>query len=182
MENNKKKYLTGEILRFIVTGIAATVVDFLVSYLVASFLPDSMGVWKEVVYTAAGFTVSLVVNYVMSAFWVYKDVDKSVNKKSPKNIALFVAFSLVGLALGIGIMIGFRAIDDYGLHVGFENWLKFITDSKNYSFSFWAFFWAVIFFGTKTLIVLTWNYLSRKFFIFKTPEMVNKEKEDKVEE
>lgn len=179
---NKKKYLTGEILRFLVTGIVATVIDFLVSYLVASFLPDTMGIWKEVVYTAAGFTVSLVVNYVMSAFWVYKDVDKSVDKKSPKNIALFVAFSLVGLALGIGIMIGFRAIDDYGLHVGFENWLKFITDSKNYSFSFWAFFWAVIFFGTKTLIVLTWNYLSRKFFIFKTPEMVNKEHEEKPEE
>lgn len=179
MENSKKKYLTGEILRFIVTGIAATIVDFLVGYLVAALLPNTMDdFWKTVIYTAAGFSVSLVVNYIMSAFWVYKDVDKSVNKKSPKNMALFLAFSLVGLILGIAIMYGFKAIDKYALDVGFENWLKFITDSKNYNFSFWAFFWAIIFFGTKTLIVLTWNYLSRKFFIFKTPEMVNKEKQE----
>ena len=175
MENSKKKYLTGEILRFIVTGVAATIVDFLVSYLVASFLPDTMGVWKEVVYTAAGFVVSLAINYILSAFWVYKDVDKNVNKKSPKNIALFTLFSVVGLAIGIGMMIGFRAIDENGLKVGFENWLKFITDSKNYDFSFWAFFWAVIFFGTKTLVVLIWNYLTRKFFIFKAPKNESKE-------
>lgn len=175
MEN--KKYLTGEILRFIVTGVVATIIDFLVSFLVASFLPDSMGIWKEVVYTACGFIVSLVVNYLLSAFWVYKNVDKSVNKKSPKNIALFIAFSVVGLFIGIGMMIGFEAIDKHALNVGFENWLKFITDGKNYDFSFWAFFWAVIFFGSKTIVVLVWNYLTRKFFIFKSPK--NKENTDK---
>lgn len=169
MEN--KKYLSGEILRFIATGVAATLIDFLVSYIVASFLPDSMGIWKEVVYTACGFAVSLVANYLLSAFWVYKNVDKSVNKKSPKNILLFIGFSVIGLFIGIGMMVGFRAIDEHELHVGFENWLKFITDSKNYDFSFWAFFWAVLFFGAKTIVVLAWNYLTRKFFIFKSPKI-----------
>lgn len=165
-----KKYLRGEIIRFIISGAVATIIDFLVSYLVASFLPDSIGVWKEVIYTTCGFIVSLVVNYLLSAFWVYKNVDKSVNKKSPKNIALFVGLSAVGLFIGIGMMIAFRAIDEHGLHSGFENWLKFITDSKNYSFSSKSFGWAILFFGTKTLVVLTWNYLSRKFFIFKAPK------------
>ena len=165
-----KKYLKGEIIRFIISGAAATIIDFLVSYLVASFLPDSIGVWKEVIYTTCGFIVSLVVNYLLSAFWVYKNVDKSVNKKSPKNIALFTALSAVGLFIGIGMMIAFRAIDEHGLQSGFENWLKFITDSKNYSFSSKSFWWAILFFGTKTLVVLTWNYLSRKFFIFKAPK------------
>lgn len=165
-----KKYLRGEIIRFIISGAAATIIDFLVSYLVASFLPDSIGVWKEVIYTTCGFIVSLVVNYLLSAFWVYKNVDKSVNKKSPKNIALFIALSAVGLFIGIGMMIAFRAIDEYSLQSGFENWLKFITDSKNYSFSSKSFWWAILFFGTKTLVVLTWNYLSRKFFIFKAPK------------
>ncbi|MCR5332473.1 MAG: GtrA family protein [Bacilli bacterium] len=171
--DEKKKYLTGEIIRFIITGVIATLVDFLVSYLVASFLPDSIGVWKEVIYTAAGFIVSLVINYFLSAYWVYKNVDKSVDKKSFKNIALFVGLSCVGLALGIGIMIGFKAIDTHALHSNFEDWLKFIVDNKNYSFSAKSFWWAILFFGFKTLVVLAWNYLSRKFFIFKSPKEEN---------
>ena len=166
----KKKYLTGEIIRFVITGVVATLIDFLVSYLVASFLPESMGIWKEVVYTTAGFLASLVVNYFLSAFWVYKRVDKSVDKKSPKNIVLFIGLSVVGLAIGTGMMIGFKAIDKHALHSGFEDWLKFITDSKNNDFSAKAFWWAILFFGSKTLVVLAWNYLSRKFFIFKSPK------------
>ncbi len=166
--NLKEKGLAGEILRFIVTGGVATVVDFLVSYLVASVLPDSIGVWKEIIYTAAGFAVGVVVNYVLSVFWVYKNVDENVNVRSTKNKLLFLALSLIGLGIGIAIMIGFDALDQGVIHSDFENWLGFIT--KGNEFSFKSFGWAVLFFGFKTLVVLIWNYLSRKKLIFKSKD------------
>ena len=162
--NLKEKGLGGEILRFIVTGGIATVIDFLVSYLVASFLPDSIGVWKEVIYTACGFAVSLVANYILSVVWVFKNVDENVNPKSKQNIALFVGLAVVGLALGIAIMIGFRAFDDAVVHSNFESWLDFVTKGKPFEFK--AFGFAILFFGIKTLIVLFWNYISRKKLIF----------------
>lgn len=166
--NLKEKGLGKEILRFIVTGGVATVVDFVVSYLVASLLPASMGVWKEVVYTAAGFAVGVVVNYFLSVFWVYKNVDENINVRSTKNKILFLVLSLIGLGIGIAIMIGFDALDQNVIHADFENWLGFIT--KGNAFSFKSFAWAVLFFGFKTLVVLIWNYLSRKKLIFKSKD------------
>lgn len=166
--NLKEKGLGGEILRFVVTGGVATIIDFLVSYLVASFLPDSIGVWKEVIYTAAGFAVSLIANYVLSVIWVFKNVDESVNPKSSKNVLLFIGLSAVGLGLGIAIMIGFDAFDEAVVHSDFESWLEFITRGKEFSFK--AFGFAVLFFGFKTLVVLVWNYLSRKKLIFKSKD------------
>lgn len=162
-----KKYITGEIIRFIITGIAATAVDFLTFSLIALAIPDSIGLWKEVICSACGFIVSLVVNYLLSAFWVYQHADKSIDKKSPKVLLLFTLFSLIGLFIGIGIMAGFGALDERFIHSDFVNWLKFITD-KSFEFSMKAFWFAIFFYGVKTLVVLTWNYLSRKFFIFKS--------------
>jgi len=166
--NIHEKGLGKEILRFIATGVIATAIDFIVSYVIASFLPDSMGAWKEVVYTACGFIVSLVINYFLSAFWVYKNVDETVNTKSFGNIMLFIGLSCVGLGLGIGIMIGFKALDANVIHSNFESWLDFIFKGKTFSFK--AFGFAVLFFGIKTLIVLAWNYLSRKKLIFKSKD------------
>ena len=166
--NLKEKGIWGEILRFLITGGIATVFDFAVCYLVASFLPDSIGVWKEVIYTAAGFAVGVVINYVLSVIWVYKNVDEKVNVKSTRNKLLFLGLSLIGLGIGIAIMIGFDAFDQTVIHSDFENWLGFIT--KGNPFSFKAFIWAILFFGFKTLIVLIWNYLSRKKLIFKSKD------------
>ena len=165
----KEKGIWGEILRFVVTGGVATIIDFIVGYLVAALLPDAWGIWKTITYTAAGFIVSLVANYLLSLFWVYKNVDKKAETKSFKAIALFVGLSVVGLLLGIGINAAFVALDNAVIHVDFQNWLKFITD-KSYSFNAPQFFWALLFFVVKTLIVLVWNYISRKKLIFKSPK------------
>lgn len=166
--NLKEKGIWGEILRFAVSGGIATVFDFAVCYLVASFLPNSIGAWKEVIYTAAGFAVGVVINYFLSVIWVYKNVDETVNVKSTKNKLLFLGLSVIGLGIGIAIMIGFDALDQAAIHSDFENWLGFIT--KGMPFSFASFGWAVLFFGFKTLIVLIWNYLSRKKLIFKSKD------------
>lgn len=170
----KEKGIWGEILRFVITGGVATIIDFAVSSVVAAFLPaanpnTAWDFWRTVIFTAAGFIVSLIVNYLLSLFWVYKNVDKSAKTKSFKAIALFVGLSAIGLGLGIGINYAFIALDNAALHVNFEDWLKFISD-KSYSFNAPQFFWALLFFALKTLIVLIWNYVSRKKLIFKSPK------------
>lgn len=172
----KNKSIPWEIVRFIITGVVATIVDFGVSSLIALPIPDSWGVWETVICTAAGFLVSLVVNWVLSTFWVYKNVDESVNAKSTKNVLLFTLFSLIGLGIGLGIMAIFTLIGNNCLHVDFMNWLEFLKDSSK-PFDFWKFFWFCLFFGIKTLIVLFWNYISRKKFIYKSPEDIAKSKE-----
>lgn len=174
---DKNKSLSLEIVRFIITGVVATLIDFGVSSLVAALVPETIGIWRQVIYTTCGFVVSLVVNYLLSTYWVYKNVDKSVDAKSPKNILLFTIFSIVGLLIGIGMMYGFDAIDKYCLKSHFEDWFKFVTDSSNYKFSFMALLWFCIFFGSKTLVTLFWNYITRKKFIYKSPEDVSKQNE-----
>lgn len=182
MKNNsmfKEKGIWGEIIRFIITGGIATVIDFAVNSVVAALLPGAdpktaWDFWRTVIFTASGFIVSLVVNYLLSLFWVYKNVDKNAKTKSFKTVALFVGLSAVGLGIGIGITYAFVNLDDAVLHVNFKDWLKFISD-KSYSFNAPQFFWALLFFTVKTLIVLSWNYVSRKKLIFKSPKSVEDE-------
>lgn len=171
----KEKGIWKEILRFIVTGGVATIIDFAVSYLVGAILPDSLGLWKTIIYTAAGFIVSLIVNYVLSLFWVYKNVDEKADTKSWKAMLLFVGLSCVGLGIGIGINAGFEALDNAIIHVDFQNWLQFIFGKAEFNLK--QFFFAVLFFGVKTLVVLCWNYISRKKLIFKSPEVSETEDE-----
>ena len=170
---NKNKSISREIIRFIITGVIATLVDLGISSLIAIFLPDTIGIWEEVTCTTCGFLISLIVNWILSTYWVYKNVGDSVNTKSSKNIALFVLFSIIGLGLGLGLMAGFGALDDYVIHADFINWAAFLTD-KEKTFTFMPLFWFCLFFGIKTLVVMFWNYISRKKWIYKSPETISK--------
>lgn len=170
------KKLYGEILRFLVVGVIATIADYGVYSLVGWCLSGAnLESWIETtICTAAGFIVGLIVNYLFSIFWVYKDVDENFNKKSAKTIILFTIFSVIGLLLGTGLMEGFNQI---GILMGIDinQWAVGMFTSD---WSFLTFFMFTLFFGIKTLIVMVWNYVSRKIFIFKPKILsrINKEK------
>ena len=160
-KNSLNSKSTGmEIIRFIITGIICTLVDFAVVSLVSGLIPSvTINIYfKNAIATLAGFAVSVALNYVLSAFWVYRNVDKSVNKKGPKEILLFILFALVGLLIGIGIVELFVLLDSHTLNLNFQSWLEFLFNEE-ISFNFLQFLFGGLYFSIKTLIVLTWNYL-----------------------
>ncbi len=68
---------------------------FLIDFAILSLLTEAFKV-NYLVSSAIAFSVSVVVNYVLSVVFVF-DVDRQKNKK--RNFILFVIFSVIGLVL-----------------------------------------------------------------------------------
>ena len=147
--NEKHKKLC-EIARFVIVGGIATLVDmFVMGVILYLFEPDLYpkfyNVWigggdpktiATVVGTGVGFTVSLVVNYLLSVLFVYEDKG---NSKTLKGIVLFVVLSVIGLLINMaGMWLGYDVC-------GINEWVTKII---------------------MTLVVLVYNYVTRKLFIF----------------
>lgn len=131
-----------EIYRFALVGAIAAVFDFSVTYLIRyGFETTSISSYiSTFVAVGVGFTVGVIINYICSVTMVFKThSDKDISRKA-SGILLFVGLATVGLFIGIG------------LEVLFFNVLKLP---------------AIVSFIIRTLVVLVWNYISRKVFIFK---------------
>lgn len=149
--NEKHKRLC-EIARFVIVGGIATVIDMLVMGIVLyafepALYPKFYNVWigkvgdpkviATVIGTGTGFIVSLIANYLLSIFFVYEDKG---NSKSVKGAVLFLILSAIGLFINMaGMWLGYDII-------GINEWITKII---------------------MTLIVLFYNYITRKMFIFK---------------
>ena len=140
-----------EILRFVIVGGIATVVDFFVMGVVLyifdpSLYPHFYNVFiggeepalvAKLVGTGVGFIFGLIANYVLSVIFVFNEKGKS---KTVGGFILFAVFSAIGLL-----------IHEFGMYL--------ISDLL--SVNEWI---------TKiilTFVVLVYNYISRKIFIFK---------------
>ncbi len=158
--NEKHKKLC-EIARFVIVGGIATLVDmFVMGVILYLFEPDLYpkfyNVWigggdpktiATVVGTGVGFIVSLAVNYLLSVIFVYEDKG---NSKTLKGIVLFVVLSVIGLLINMaGMWLGYDVCK-------INEWVTKII---------------------MTLVVLVYNYVTRKLFIFKasTPSQVESE-------
>lgn len=88
---DKTKKLFLQMFKFLLVGGLAFVIDYV-----------TLIICKEVfnipvlISAAIAFTVSVVVNYILSVKWVF-DVDKSKSEK--KNFIIFIVFSIIGLGL-----------------------------------------------------------------------------------
>lgn len=90
-----------EIYRFVVTGIVCFIVDFGVMMLLMKFthLPDVLTI-------AISFTLSVVLNYIMCARWVFK----AAHNQDLKSISIFIGSSVIGLGLTEILMIIFMLV------------------------------------------------------------------------
>lgn len=148
--NQKHKRLF-EIIRFVIVGGIATVVDmFTMGVVLYLFNPSLYPHFYNVIYgggdpstlatvvgTGVGFLVSLLVNYLLSVFFVYEEKG---NSKTAKGVILFTVLSLIGLFINM-----------FGMWLGYDichinEWIVKII---------------------MTLVVLVYNYVTRKLFIFK---------------
>ncbi len=140
-----------EIMRFLIVGGLATIIDYLAMgitlYCFAPYLyPHFYNVWigkqspstlATVIGTGIGFIAGLIFNYIFSIIFVFHEKGQS---RSAKGFFLFTILSLGGLLIHI-----------IGMYLGYD--LLHINE------------WIVKTFFT--LVVLVYNYITRKIFIFK---------------
>ena len=172
MENEEKKISTGnELVRFIITGALCALVDFLTSYGVLALLNHAglSGFWATAISTTCGFIIGVTLNYLLSTFWVFKNVSNKEKTKTAKFIIAFVVLSAVAWGLSVGTM-------ELCSLVCRSAWNIYIDENVNeiikkvFTFTFWddITFWAYfISFCLRTLVGLVWNYFTRKFILYK---------------
>ncbi len=168
---NKKDNMW-ELVKFLITGIAAAAVDALTVFLchqLFAFLPDLA---SEAISIFLGFLVSVILNYILSTYWVFKGKQDESVTKSKRFVILFVIFSAIAFGLSFGTYWLCKVIFESTMGVN-------ITEVQiNYilKFTFWGdlVFWMfAVAFVLKTLIGLIWNYFSRKYILYKRkPEQI----------
>ena len=173
-----------EILRFLVIGIVATIFDFLTKLGVSSLM-KGQNEWLILgISTLAGFVIGVIVNYIFSVIWVFQNVADKKAAKTQSKFWLFVLLGFIGLLISEGIFYG----SHYLLLLGGVNIVEGSNAPKEIFHGDWSFlssrnFWIYfVIFCVSTLIVLVWNYLSRKKWIFIAPKAdeasQNKEEKD----
>ncbi len=156
-----KTQLFWEIVRFLLVGGVATLCDYIVFYIFRQWLlPNHLlntaawDIFSLILATALGFIVGLLVNWVLSVHFVFRAVRDERQARSRKSFMLFTIIGIIGLIiteLGVVLLVQiFPAVTLFGvesfLALPWSEWIAKIV---------------------MTCIVLVWNYLGRKIFIFK---------------
>ncbi|MBQ7913378.1 MAG: GtrA family protein [Clostridia bacterium] len=152
-----KKELFWEVFRFLLVGGLATVADYLVATLFYAVLlsPQRIGqTWALIISTALGFGVGLVINWFLSLIFVFKAIRDKKQASSKKSFLIYLIICVIGLAISILGMQLVKIIPAFPLF-GVAEFLG----------SPWK-WWLMK--AVMTLIVLVWNYIGRKLFVFKS--------------
>jgi len=171
MENEEKISRGKELVRFIITGLVCALVDFLVSYGVLALLNKAgmTGFWATAISTTCGFIFGVILNYLLSTFWVFKNVS---NKDKTRTVGFVIAFVLLsacawGLSVGTMELCSLVCRNAWGINID-EN--TDVIIKKVFTFTFWddVTFWAYfVSFCLRTLVGLIWNYFTRKYILYK---------------
>lgn len=94
---HRMKTLLAQLAKFGVVGVVATVIDFGVMNLLHYALHLDI-----LIANTAGFTISLIFNYVASMKFVFEHRDDMSRKRE---FAIFVVLSIIGLLLNDGIVL-----------------------------------------------------------------------------
>ena len=145
--------LIKEILRFLLVGGIATLIDFAIYELFRFiFLKNMLDPMNLIISTSLGFIMGNIVNYILSIIFVFKGAKEDKNTQTLK---AFLIFTLIGI-IGLGIKVLVQTGGNYLVGNLFE-----LTEN------FWIWALDTFVYCVATLIVLVWNYIGRKLFIFK---------------
>ncbi|MBQ8320399.1 MAG: GtrA family protein [Clostridia bacterium] len=164
MNNQKqtKRELFFEVCRFLLVGGIATLLDYAAYYLFRQCLlsPEhfSSGIWNAFSLffsTAIGFSAGLIFNWIFSVRFVFRGVKDREKAASKTSFLRFCVIALLGLLLTeVGMHVGVWLLPEFSLF-GVEEWLGVSVKE-----------WTVK--ACMTLIVLVFNYVARKRFVFKS--------------
>ena len=155
----KHKKMILEIIRFLLVGGLATLVDWAISFFVTSITPSVMvgnlDITHTVLSTACGFSIGLLVNYFLSVVFVFKDKKDENSGKSFKD---FLVFTLIGVLVLLFQFLLIYLVNDL-LFVKDMEWTVILIGNLT-----WGYIIAKV---LATAIGLVLNYIFRKIFIFK---------------
>lgn len=169
-----------ELIRFVIIGGYATLLDMAVEGWITSMLSTKTAgaghvaafFWMFLI-SVAGFILATPANWSLSSVWGFRNVDAESEKtaKSYKGLLKFVFWSFLALVLGAFIQfIGYMTCIEWsGWNLDILGGFSFakMFGEGGSLLVFWA--WLVVFI-IRTIVTLTFNYLSRKLFIYKAPK------------
>ena len=161
-----KKQNTWELIKFLITGAVCAIADFLTTSLFLKITEGLPNTAQSAISLLAGFIVGVILNYILSTFWVFKGAQDRNVTKSARFIILFVIFSAIAYGLSYGTYELCRVIFQNTANVNINDaTIKYILQ-----FTFWgdALLWLYFLaFFLKTLVGLIWNYFTRKFILYR---------------
>ncbi len=142
---NLKKDTLFEFLRYVVVGGVAALVDmgvnYAVLYLILGATKDDK--WQVAAAVTAGFAIGLIVNFALSNIFVFR---KAEQQKDGKTVKAFVIYAVVGV-IGYFLTVGLTLLGTY-----------FIGESG---------IWYLLLTCFVKGVVLIWNYIGRKIFVYR---------------
>ena len=145
MNANVKKVLA-EIIRFGIIGVLATFVDWGIFRILSRYL----GVYY-ILSSIFSFSVSVIFNYLFSRAWVFHVTEK---QNLVREFVLFMITSIIGL--GINTLVLWLCVEWLFVQ------LTFLSVIPNDILE-------LLGKAVATFVVMIWNYLIRKFLVFKKP-------------
>ena len=135
----KYRKLFWEFFRYAIVGGIAFVADWGTLFIFREFVFTGGTKFGLFAATAAGFIAGLAVNYILSIIFVFRS---SENKSSGKGFKAFVLFAVIGI-IGLGLT-------ELGMYAG-----VYLLE--------WHYMIVKIIVAA---LVLIWNYMGRKIFVF----------------
>lgn len=140
-EKNMKK-LIEQMVKFGLVGVIATLIDMGV----LMFLKEVFGM-DENVAAAISFSVSVIFNYIFSMKFVFERRD---DMSRQREFIIFMILSIIGLGINVGIMYGMDG------RMEFLRGIPFLYR--------WEYMIRKV---VATIVVLIWNFVSRKILLEK---------------
>ena len=136
------KKLVEQIVKFGLVGIIATLIDMGL----LMFLKEAFGM-DENVAAAISFSVSVIFNYIFSMKFVFERRD---DMSRQREFIIFMILSIIGLGINVGIMYGMDG------RMEFLRGIPFLYR--------WEYMIRKV---VATIVVLIWNFVSRKILLEK---------------
>ena len=143
-ETESKKKLLLEFIRYAFVGGISALADMAVLWAVTEFVFDGVKVGFALACSVtAGFLVGLVINYLLSTLIVFTTKEQKAKSKSVKAFLIYTAVGVIGYLLTQTLM-----------HLG----MIFVSKDR---------MWYLLLNMLVKGIVLIWNYLGRKIFVYR---------------